>query len=59
MNGAYIGIGAALIAIGAVMGARSNKAEDELRARNAKVSAILMALAGVIFIATGVIAGRS
>ena len=51
MNGAFI-------AIGAAMGARSKKAADELQAKNAKTSGILMMLAGVIFMATGVIAGR-
>ena len=58
MNGAYIGIGAALIAIGAAMGARSKKAADETQAKNAKLSGGLMMLAGVVFMATGVIAGR-
>ena len=58
MNTAYIAIGAALIAIGAAMSARSKKAGDELRAKNAKVSGILMALAGAIIIATGAVAGR-
>jgi predicted transporter len=58
VNGAYIAIGAAFIAIGAAMGARSKKAADELQAKNAKTSGILMMLAGVIFMATGVIAGR-
>ena len=58
MNAAYIAIGAAFIAIGAAMGARSKKAEDSLQAKNAKMSGILMMLAGVIFMATGVIAGR-
>lgn len=58
MNGAYIAIGAALIAIGAAMGAHSRKAAGELQARNAKVSGVLMMLAGAIFMATGVIAGR-
>ena len=58
MNGAYIAIGAAFIAIGAAIGARSKKAADELHAKNAKTSGILMMLAGVIFMATGVIAGR-
>ena len=58
MNGAYIAIGAAFIAIGAAMGPRSKKAADELRAKNARVSGVLMMLAGVIFMATGVIAGR-
>ena len=58
MNGAYIAIGAAFIAIGAGMGARSKRAADELQAKNAKVSGTLMMLAGVIFMATGVIAGR-
>jgi len=58
VNGAYIAIGAAFIAIGAAMGARSKKAADELHTKNAKTSGILMMLAGVIFMATGVIAGR-
>ena len=58
MNGAYIAIGAAFIAIGAAMGARSKKAADGIQARNARTSGMLMMLAGVIFMATGVIAGR-
>jgi hypothetical protein len=58
MNGAYIAIGAAFVAIGAAMGARSKKAADEIRARNRRTSGILMMLAGVVFMATGVIAGR-
>jgi hypothetical protein len=58
VNGAYIAIGAAFIAIGAAMGARSKKATDQLQANNAKTSGILMMLAGVIFMAIGVVAGR-
>ena len=58
MNGAYIAIGAAFVAIGAAMGARAKKVEGEVQAKNARTSGILMILAGVVFMATGVIAGR-
>ena len=58
MNAAYIAIGAAFIAIGAAMGARAKKSEDATQAKNAKMSGILMMLAGLIFMATGVVAGR-
>jgi predicted transporter len=58
MNAAYIAIGAAFIAIGATMGARAKKAEDLLQAKNAKLSGALMMLAGLIFMATGVVAGK-
>lgn len=59
MNGAYIGIGAAFIAIGSASIARAKKAQDETVAKNRRTSGILMMLAGAIFMATGVIAGRS
>jgi hypothetical protein len=59
MNGAYIAIGAAFIAIGAASIARSRKADDVTVARNRRLSGILMMVAGLIFMATGVIAGRS
>lgn len=58
MNGAYIAIGAAFIAIGAAAAARGRKAEDETKAKNARLSGMLMILAGAIFMATGVIAGN-
>ena len=57
MNGAYIAIGCAFVAIGAAMAARGRKAGDELKARNARLSAMLMILAGAIFAATGALAG--
>ena len=59
MNAAYIGIGAAFIAIGSASIARAKKAQDETVAKNRRTSGILMMLAGAIFMATGVIAGRS
>jgi len=59
MNGAYIAIGAAFIAIGAASISRSKTADDPTIAKNRRTSGILMILAGAIFMATGVIAGRS
>ena len=59
MNGAYIGIGAAFIAIGSASIARSRTANDPTVAKNRRTSGMLMILAGAIFMATGVIAGRS
>ena len=58
MNGAYIAIGAAFIAIGAASIARGKKAEEVIAARNAKLSGILLMIAGAIFMATGVVVGR-
>jgi hypothetical protein len=57
VNAAYLAIGAAFIAIGAGSAARGRKAEDETKAKNAKLSGMLMILAGTIFMATGVVAG--
>ena len=59
MNGVYIGIGAVFIAIGSASIARSRKAGEAITARNRRTSGILMMVAGVIFMATGVIAGRA
>lgn len=58
MNAAYIAIGCAFFAIGAVAIARGGKAGDAAKAKNAKVSGALMMLAGAIFAATGALAGR-
>ena len=58
MNGAYIAIGAAFIAIGAASIARGGKAEEATAARNAKLSGILLMVAGAIFMATGLVVGR-
>ena len=58
MNVAYIGVGAAFVAIGSASLAASRKAEDEAKARNARLSGILMLIAGVIFMATAVAAGN-
>ena len=57
MNGAYVAIGAAFVAIGGASIARGRKAEDAIRAKNAKLSGILMMVAGAIFMATGVLVG--
>lgn len=58
MNAAYIAIGAVFVVIGGGSLAASRKAEDETKAKNAKLSGILMMLAGVIFMATAVAAGK-
>ena len=58
MNAAYIAIGCAFIAIGAAALGQGKKAADATKAKNAKLSGGLMMLAGAIFIATGVVAGR-
>ena len=58
MNAAYVAVGAAFIASGAGSLAASKKAEEETKAKNAKLSGLLMILAGVIFMATAVVAGR-
>ena len=57
MNGAYIAIGCAFIAIGAAIAARGRKAGDETKAKNARMSGMLMILAGAIFAVTGAVAG--
>jgi hypothetical protein len=57
MNAAYVAIGAAFVAIGSASLARGRQAEDETKAKNAKMSGILMMLAGGIFMATGLAAG--
>ena len=57
MNGAYVAIGADFVAIGSASLERAKSAEDELKAKNAKTSGILMMLAGGIFMATGLVAG--
>ena len=57
MNGAYVAIGAAFVAIGAASIARGKKAEEETAAKNAKLSGMLMILAGLIFAVTGWFAG--
>lgn len=57
MNLAYIAIGCSFFAIGAVAMARSRKAGDPVKAKNAKLSGALMILAGAIFAATGALAG--
>ena len=57
MNGAYIAIGCAFIAIGAATAARGRKADDSNKANNAKISGMLMILAGAIFAVTGAVAG--
>jgi len=59
MNAAYIAIGAVFIAIGAASIARGKKAEEATAAKNARLSGILLMLAGAIFMATGVIVGRA
>ena len=56
MNAAYIAIGCAFIAIGGAAMARGRRKPDELAAKNARVSGILMVLAGAIFAATGALA---
>jgi len=58
MNAAYIAIGAVFVILGAGSLAASKKAEDEAKAKNARLSGILMMLAGVIFMATAVAAGK-
>jgi len=58
MNAAYIAIGAVFVILGAGSLAASKKAEDETKAKNARLSGILMMLAGVIFMATAVAAGK-
>ncbi len=58
MNAAYIAIGAAFVAIGVGSLAASKKAEEETKAKNARLSGILMMIAGGIFMATGAIAGN-
>jgi len=57
MNGAYIAIGGAFIAIGASGLVRARKAADETKAKNARLSGGLMILAGLIFAVTGWVAG--
>jgi hypothetical protein len=57
MNAAYIAIGAAFVAIGGGSLAASRKAENEAKAKNARLSGILMLIAGIIFMATAVVAG--
>ena len=57
MNAAYIAIGALFVILGAGSFAASRKAEGETKAKNAKLSGMLMMLAGVIFMATAVVAG--
>ena len=57
MNAAYIAIGALFVVLGAGSLAASRKAEEETKAKNAKLSGMLMMLAGVIFMATAVVAG--
>jgi len=56
MNAAYIAIGAAFVAIGGASLANSKKAVDEAKARNLKLSGLLMLAAGGMFMFTGVIA---
>ena len=58
MNGAYIAIGCAFIAIGAASLAAARNAEDEVKAKNSRTSGLLMMLAGAIFAATGALAGN-
>ena len=58
MNAAYIAIGAVFVILGAGSLAASKKAEDETKAKNARLSGILMMLAGVIFMATAMAAGK-
>jgi hypothetical protein len=58
MNGAYIAIGCAFIAIGAASAASGRKADDANKAKNAKISGMLMILAGAIFAVTGAVAGN-
>lgn len=57
MKGAYIAIGCAFIAIGAATAAQGKKADDVNKAKNAKISGMLMILAGAIFAVTGAVAG--
>ena len=56
MNGAYVAIGCAFIAIGGASIARG-RSGNGLTAKNARISGMLMILAGAIFAATGVLAG--
>ena len=58
MSAAYIAIGAAFVVIGGGSLAASKKATDEAKARNARLSGILMLIAGVIFMGTAVAAGN-
>ena len=58
MNAAYIAIGCAFIAIGGAAAARGRKGEDETQAENARLSGMLMILAGAIFAGTGVLIGN-
>jgi drug/metabolite transporter (DMT)-like permease len=59
MNPAYVAIGAALIAIGGALMSRGRAAADGTPEKNYRTAGMLMMLAGAIFLATGVIAGRS
>ena len=58
MNAAYIAIGCAFIAIGAGALGQAKKAEDETKAKNARLSGGLMILAGFIFAVTGWAVGQ-
>jgi hypothetical protein len=59
VNAAYLAIGCAFIAIGSASIARSKKAADTTVAKNRRTSGILLMLAGVIFMATGAVAGSA
>ena len=56
MNPAFFAIGCAFVAIGAASLGRAKKAEDETARKNAKLSGMLMMLAGAMFMVSGVIA---
>jgi len=57
MNAAYIAIGCAFIAIGAGGHISAKAADDPVKAKNRRLSGMLMMLAGVIFCITGAVAG--
>ena len=57
MNAAYIAIGCAFIAIGGAAVASGRQTEDEAKAKNARISGMLMVLAGAIFAGTGILVG--
>jgi len=59
MNAAYIAIGGGLVAVGAAMIAAGKKSGDPVKAKNGRLSGILMMAAGVIFMATSLFVGRS
>ena len=51
MKGAYIAIGCAFIAIGAATAAQGKKADDVNKAKNAKISGMLMIIFSLVVLA--------